>query len=116
MEIKIIKTPISKQQLVEIAEGQFGELTKAVIDIEQEIMAVGGELHSDAEIELAEKENSKREYTWGVNLWPKRPKEAWIEFDSVINIKPSFGNRSRDVEDPETKAKVKSVINKLINK
>ena len=116
MEIRIVKQGIKRTELVDIAKKQFGDLVKAVVDVDQEIMAVGGELHSDGELELAEKENSKREHTWGINLWPGRTEERWIEFDSVINLKPSLSNRSRDIEDPETKTKVKSVINKLVNK
>ncbi len=114
MEIKIIKNPIKKQELAEIAEKQFGDFVKAVVDIEQEIMAIGGELHADEEVELMEKENSKREYTWGINLYPEIANEDWIEFDSVINLKPSFGNRSRGVDDFEIQQKIKNIVEKLI--
>lgn len=114
MEIKIIKSPINKQELVEITKKQFGDLVKAVIDIEQEIVAVGGELHSDEEVALIEEEGSKREHTWGANLYPGKPREEWIEFDSIINIKPSYGNRSRDVENQKIREKIKVIVNKLI--
>ncbi|MDP3785268.1 MAG: DUF5674 family protein, partial [bacterium] len=65
MAIKIIKEPISKDELREIARAGFGDVVKAVVDIEQGIMAVGGELHADEEVLLMEKEESKRENTWG---------------------------------------------------
>ena len=84
MEIKIIKNNISRKELVEIAKNQFGDLIKAVVDIEQEIMAIGGELHADEEALLMEREDSKREYVWGINLYPEKSGEEWIEFDSVI--------------------------------
>jgi len=112
MEIRIIKEPIKKQELTEMAKKQFGDIIKAVVDIEKEIMAIGPELHSDGEILLEEKEGSKREYVWGINLYPEQ--DDFIEFDSVINLKPSSNNRSRDVENPDIREKIKQIVNKLI--
>jgi len=97
-----------------MAKKQFGNLLKAVVDLEQGIMALAGEMHADEEVVLIEQENSKREHTWGINIYPEKNGEELIEFDSIINIKPSYGNRSRDVENPETKEKIKIVVNKLI--
>lgn len=114
MEIKIVKDSINKKELINIAKEQFGNLVKGVVDINQGIMAVGGEMHADEEVALIEQENSKREYTWGINLYPKESGGEFIEFDSIINIKPSYGNRSRDVENPETKEQIKIIINKLV--
>ena len=114
MEITIIKEPVKKSVLAEIARSVFGDMAKAVVDIEKGIMAVGGELHSDAEIALVEREGSVRQNTWGINLYPGKSQEEWIEFDSMINLKPSFGNRSRDIENAEIKEKIRYIINKLI--
>ena len=114
MEIRIIKKPISKEELKELAKEGFGDVVKAVVDVEQEIMAVGGELHADEEILLMDKENSKRENTWGVNFYPDKSENDFIEFDSMINLKPAFGNRSRDVENSEIKIKIKKIVEKLI--
>lgn len=114
MEIKIIKDTITRAELAEIAKNQFGDLVKAVVDVEKEIMAVGGELHADGEVLLIEHEGSKREYTWGINFYPEKFGEDWIEFDSLINIKPQVGNRSRGVDNPETRAKIKSIVHKLV--
>jgi hypothetical protein len=116
METKIIKdsNPISKKGLADIAKKQFGDLVKAVVDVKQGIMAIGGELHSDEEVALMEQVGSKREYTWGINLYPSKTDEGWIEFDSVINIKPSFGNHSREVENSDTREKIKKIIQKLV--
>lgn len=114
METKIVKDAISKGELINIAKKQYGELVKAVVDVEQEIMAVGGEMHADEEAALIEQAGSKREHTWGINLYPQKQKEERIIFDSIINIKPAFGNSSRDVEDPAVKEKIKAIIQKLI--
>ncbi|HXK32116.1 MAG TPA: DUF5674 family protein [Candidatus Paceibacterota bacterium] len=114
MEIKIIKDSISKKELTDIAKERFGDLVKAVVDIGQEIMALGGEMHADEEAILMEKEGSKREDTWGINIYPEKDRTEWIEFDSVINLKPSFNNRSRNVEDSEIQKKIKEIVSKLI--
>jgi hypothetical protein len=113
-EIKIVKNSISKKELVNIAEKQFGDLVKAVVDIERGIMAIGGEMHADEEVILMEQESSRREHTWGINLYPEKSREKLIEFDSIINIKPSYSNRSRDVENPKTREQIKMIVNKLI--
>lgn len=114
MKIKIIKDSVSRKELIDIAEKQFGDLVKAVVDIEQGIMAIGGELHADGEVALIEQEESKGEHTWGINLYPKLEGENWIEFNSLINLKPSYGNRSREVEDPEIQKKIRNIVEKLV--
>ncbi len=112
--MKIVKDLISKKELVDIAEEQFGDLVKAVVDIEQGIMAVGGELHADEEAVLMEQEKSKRENTWGINLYLEKSEKEWIEFDSMINLKPFFGNRSRNIENPAIKEKVRAIVKRLV--
>ncbi|MEK7143993.1 MAG: DUF5674 family protein [Patescibacteria group bacterium] len=114
MLIRIIKDKLSVKELQEMARKGFGDVVKAVVDVKQEIMAVGGELHADEEVELMEKEGSKREHTWGVNFYPGKSGEDFIEFDSMINLKPAFSNRSRNIEDLEIQEKVKNIVRKLI--
>ena len=114
MEIKIVKGSINKEELLAMARGQFGDLVKAVVDVGQGIMAVAGEMHADEEVILMEQEGSRREHTWGINICPEKSGGEFIEFDSMINIKPSYGNRSRDVENVDIKEKIKTIVNKLI--
>jgi len=102
---------ISRSQLKEIAAG-FGNLVKAVVDIEKEIIAVGGELHADEEALLLEK-GSQQRYLWGINLYPELQGEGFIEFDSVINLRPMQGNRSRGVADAGIRQKIKEIVKKL---
>ena len=73
MEIKVIKNHISRKELMEIAKGQFGNLVKAVVDAEQGIMAIGGELHADEEVLLMEQEGSKREHIWVSTFTSRKP-------------------------------------------
>ncbi|OHA64911.1 MAG: hypothetical protein A3D64_01670 [Candidatus Wildermuthbacteria bacterium RIFCSPHIGHO2_02_FULL_49_9] len=114
--MRIIREPISRDKLRAIAKERFGNLVKAVVGVEQRIIALGGELYSDAEVVLAEQEGSQREHTWGINLYVEKDGEEFIEFDSVINLKPSFGNRSRGVGDPEIRTKIIGIVSALVKK
>ncbi|MCM8763622.1 MAG: DUF5674 family protein [Candidatus Omnitrophica bacterium] len=114
--MKIIKEKISLKELKQLAEETFGELVKAVIDIERKLMVVGGELHSDQEALLLS-EGSKQKDIWGINLYPEKyPRSSWLEFDSLINLRPSFGNKSRSVDDPKIRQKIIEIVNKLVVK
>ena len=115
MDIKIVKDKISKKELAQIAKEQFGDLVKAVVDVRQEIMAIGGELHADEEVFLTEQEGSRREDMWGVNLYPKESGAAFLEFDSMINLKPALGNRTRNVENRAIQEKIRIIIKDLVS-
>lgn len=112
--MKIITEKISLDELREVARERFGDMVKAVVDIEKGIMAIGGELHADEEAMLLEN-GSKQENLWGINIYPDN-NEDLIEFDSMINLRPSQDNRSRGVDNPEIRNKIVEVINKLIIK
>lgn len=116
MDIKIVKDYISINELKEMAREEFGDVIKAVVDVEREIMAVGGELHADEEVLLMEEAGSKRLDTWGINLYLEKIGDDFIEFDSMINLKPHYGNRSRGIENPEVRDKIKKIVEKLIFK
>lgn len=94
---------------------QFGGLVKAVVDVEKEIMVVNGELHSDEEAFLLQK-GSKQENLWGINLYPEAKKDDWIEFDSMINLRPHQKNLSRGVDDPAIRKKIMKIVNQLVKK
>lgn len=85
MTIEIIGQPTTRARLATLAEAQFGDMIKAVVDVERRVMAIGGELHSDGEAGLIE-DGSAQEHLWGINLYPAEQGDAWIEFDSMINI------------------------------
>jgi len=113
-ELHIIKDPVSRAELKKIAEERFGDLVKGAVDIEKEIVVLGGELHSDEAVLLNEKFQSKGSDIWGFNLYPDKTGDDMIEFDSIINLKPNLGNRTRSVDDPVVVDKVKKIVKKLI--
>jgi hypothetical protein len=113
MDIKIIRDAVTKAALNEMAKLQFGDMVKAVVDVEQGVMAIGGELHSDEEAVLLD-QGSVQKYLWGINLYPEQPIAEWIEFDSMLNVRPSGGNRSRYVERAEIRETITAIVNRLV--
>lgn len=113
--MKIVTDKITISELEEMSKKMFGNLVKAVVDIEKEIMAVDGELHADEEALLLE-DGSNQQNLWGINIYPELTGDDFIEFDSMINLRPSQGNRSRSVDDENIRAKIISITNKLISK
>jgi hypothetical protein len=110
---RIIREPISRSHLAGIAREQFGDMVKADVDIRRRILAVGDELHSDDEALLLD-DGSEQKDLWGINLYPDDLSDAWIEFDAMINVRPSEGNRSRGVDDESTRTRIASVVTALI--
>ncbi len=60
-------------------------------------------------------QGSRQEDLWGINLYPGKSPEEWTEFDSLINVRPSRGNRSRGVEDPAIRVKILEIIGNLVS-
>jgi len=105
--------PITRARLKELAAPGFGDMIKAVVDCRRRVMVVGGELHADEEHWLLE-DGSQQSDLWGINLYPGDTTEDWIELDSMINVRPSQGNPSRGVENPETQAIIRSIVGDLV--
>jgi len=112
MEIEIVMDQITRERLKELALQRFGDMVKAVIDIERRVMAVGGELHADEEQVLLDN-GSKQQDLWGINLYPDMTDASWIEFDSMINLRPSQGNRSRSVDDEAIRRRIVEIVQLL---
>ena len=110
--IHVITSSISKAELSEIAKETFEVMVKAVVDVEKRIMAVGGELHADANAVLLER-GSRPQDLWGINLYPGKSSD-WIEYIALINLKPATGNRSMQIKDPALRARIEEIVNSLI--
>lgn len=113
--MKIVQEPISIDELKEMSKKTFGNLVKAVVDVEKEIMAVDADLHADEESLLLE-QGSKQEKLWGINLYPELEGSDFVEFDSMINLRPAQDNRSRGVDDINIQKEILKVVNKLLKK
>jgi len=108
----LIDQHISIAELRRLAPERFGDMVKAVVDVRLGVMVIDAQLHADEEAFLLDR-GSQQGDLWGINIWPDKPREEWIEFDSMINLRPSWGNRSRGVDDPETQRTIVEVVAKL---
>jgi hypothetical protein len=112
--MKTVTNNISIAELKKMSEKMFGGLVKAVVDIEQGIMVVDADFHADEETFLLES-GSQQEHLWGINLFPdQHGTEGFVVFDSMINIRPSMGNRSRGVDNPKLQEIIKKIVHKLV--
>ena len=111
--MQVVEKTISTEELKEMASKMFGNLVKAVVDVEKKILVVDAELHSDEEAYLLQL-GSKQENLWGINIYPELSKEERIEFDSMINLRPSQGNISRGIENEEIQKKILDIVNSTI--
>lgn len=108
------KNLINKEDLQEMAGRSFDNLVKAVVDVSEEVMVVDAEMHADQEQYLLE-EGFEQADLWGVNIYPDSKEGDRVEFDSMINLRPSQGNRSRGVEDPDIRKKIINIVNNLVD-
>lgn len=114
MKIVDRDNPVTAGELSEMAGKMFGGMVKAVVDVKREIMAVDAEMHADEEQELLEA-GSKQADLWGINLHPAFfATDDFVEFDSMINIRPVQENLSRGVEDELLRAKIVRVVGDLV--
>ena len=111
--MQILRQPITRLELRELAQDTFGDMIKCVADVKRHILAIDAELHADLERLLLE-EGSAQEDLWGFNLWVEEKGEDFIEFDSLIIIRAWQGNPSRDVSNPEVREAIKSIVEKFI--
>ncbi len=115
METIIVAKQITMDEIKNLAGFWFGDFLKAVVDLDLQIMAAGGELHADQEAILLARQ-SKQENLWGINLYPGLSEEEWIEFDSMINIRPRQNNKSRGVENEKTRKDIIALVTKLVKR
>jgi len=100
---------ITPEDLNYMATELFGDMVKGVVDLDKGILALDAELHSDLEAALL-KDGSIQKNLWGINLYPGNTGEDYIEYDSMINVRPASGNRSRTVEDPVIRGRIRALV------
>ncbi|HEX9504327.1 MAG TPA: DUF5674 family protein [Patescibacteria group bacterium] len=115
MPIKIVTDKITKDELQIFAKERFGDMVKVVVDLSQKIMAVGGQMHADEEALLLQ-QGSKQEDLWGINLYPDLEGDNFIEFDSMINLRPAQGNKTRGIEDSNVREKITKIVYELYSR
>lgn len=113
--MKLIEESISLDELKSMSARMFGGLVKVVVDIKKDVIVVDAAMHADEEAYLLN-HGSQQDDLWGCNIYPELEGEDFIEFDSMINVRPRLNNFSRDIENDGIRKKIVTIINKLIKK
>ncbi len=111
--ILILTRRIDPEELRRLIREGFRDMVKYVADIERGVIAIGGNLHTDAE-ELLLEGGSRPDDVWGANYYPGRGREACIEFSSLINIRPAQGNPGMEVENPAVRERLRALTFALV--
>jgi len=111
-EVVTLTGRIDPAELRRFAE-RFEGMVKYVVDVDRRIVAIGGEMHADAEQVLLEG-GSRQADLWGANYYPGRGPDGCIEFTSLINIRPSAGNRGMELQDRALREKVREITFALV--
>ena len=111
--MQILQKSITRAELAALAENTFGDMIKCVADVKLGLLALDAELHADLERLLLEN-GSAGEDLWGFNLYPEEEGEAFIEYDSLINIRSWQNNPTRDVLDPDIREAIKQIVEQFI--
>jgi hypothetical protein len=104
---------LQAEELARLVRLYFEDMVKYVADLSQGVLAVGGEMHADAEQLLLE-QGSQQADLWGANYYPGRGPGDCIEYTSLINIRPAQDNRSMEVQDPTLRARLRELTFALI--
>lgn len=113
MDIKLISEKMTEQELRAFLNNPFPDMIKFVADIEKKILALGGELHADAEAVLLDA-GSEQKNLWGGNVYPDREDGDRLEYTSLINIRPSQNNRSLEVEHASVRERIQHIVSDLL--
>lgn len=114
-DILVLRDVIDPRTLRVLVDRFFSDMVKLVLDVEGEIIAIGGELHADAEAVLLEM-GSRQQDLWGANYYPARGPGACVEYTALINIRPSRGNRSMEIEDPAIRERVRALVFRFVGR
>jgi len=113
--IVIVDRRIEPAELRRLVLLYFKDMVKLVVDVRTGVVAVGGELHADAEQMLLEQGSAQADL-WGANYYPGRGPEGCIEYTALINIRPSQNNRAMEVQDAETRRTIQEITYSLIGR
>ena len=111
--ILILAQRIDPTALRRLVKSGFGDMVKYVADVGRGIVAIGGELHADAEQVLLDA-GSQQEDLWGANYYPGRGRDLCVEFTSLINISPARGNRQMEIANPALRDRIRALTLALI--
>ena len=112
--MEIINETITIDELKQMS-AKFDNMVKAVVDVDRELIAVDAELHSDLEALLLDNGSNQKDL-WGINLYPEMGGDDFVEFDSMINMRPSQGNKSRGVDNEQIRRKAIETVGRRVRR
>jgi hypothetical protein len=113
--MRILETQFTIDELKKIAKDTFGDLVKVVVDVDRELIAIDAELHADLEALLLDN-GSLQKNLWGINFYPDLSGDDFVEFDSMINMRPAQGNMSRNIQNELICKQIMMIVNKWVKK
>ena len=112
MEISLVTWFPAKEKTAVCLNAPFEKMIKFVVDIRLRTIALGGEMHADAEEELLQAGSGQSDL-WGANLWPwEQPPR--IEHISLINIRPAADNRGMEILRDDVRTAVRAVVEEWV--
>lgn len=113
MNVQLVSSRIGHAALIKLAQKSYGEMIKGVVDVTRGIMALGGELHADAQAALLQ-DGSLPEDIWGFNIYVAKPRQQRMDYTSFINVRPSAGNRSMEIQDHVLRKRIRTIVDSLV--
>lgn len=113
MNVQLVNSRIDHAVLIKLAKENYGEMIKGVVDVTREIVALGGELHADAQAALLQ-DGSRPEDIWGFNIYVEKPRQQRMDYTSFINVRPSVGNRSMEIQDHILRKRIRTIVDSLV--
>ncbi len=113
--IVVSDRPLDRTELERLVRAYFGDMVKYVVDVRRGHVAVGGELHADAEQLLLEA-GCEQADLWGANYYPGRGPDDCVEFTALINIRPAQGNHGMEIQDPGIRERIRDVTFRLLGR
>lgn len=113
MSIKILDKPTAIAEVRVLAEEWYGILIKGCVDVSKNKVALGGDYHMES-CELLVEQGASQMDVWGFNIRFDTTEKGELEFDSLVNIKPALGNKSREVEDSELVKRATQIIREWV--
>jgi len=107
--IQILQQPVSIAEVQKLADEWYGSMIKGCVDIVRNKVALGGDYHMES-CEMLVSDGSNHNYVWGFNIRFENSEKGELEFDSLVNIKPALGNKSRTLEDAGIIEKASKII------
>ena len=110
MAIIILQEKPTKENISK-ARKEHKEYIKITVDISQELVAIGGEYHADAEKILLDTYNSKQANIWGGGYNISTEK---FETYAIINIRQDPDNQSMEIINPKIRKEFLQIVNKKL--